>query len=111
MNGNYKMINCGEENTEEGEAMVVDASLITEFNTQEQRGFSSILLSPGSLVSLSRLVNRGKFKNIKVGGSVGGASAGKHLFELIEKKALGEVVKFRVPRNSSHVRSSVSSLK
>ena len=106
MNNNSKIMNSEDENGE-GEP-TIDASLITEFSVEEQRGFTSILLAPGSLVSLSRLVQKGKFKKIKVGNSVGGAAAGKHLFKSISKKNLGQIVRFRVRRNNSYVSYSMS---
>ena len=96
MNNNSKVIKSEDEN---GHELTIDASLITEFTVEEQRGFASILLVPGQLVSLSRLVLKGKFKKIKVGNSVGGAAAGKYLFDTISKKNLGQVVRFR--RNNS----------
>ena len=100
MNNNSKVINSEDEN---GHALTIDASLITEFTVEEQRGFASILLVLRQLVSLSRLVLKGKFRRIKVGNSVGGAAAGKYLFDTISKKNLGQVVRFRVHRNNSYV--------
>ena len=88
---------------EDEEEMVESTNVRMQFTVEEQKAYSSILLVPGSVVSLSRLVVKGKFKNINIGNATGRATAGKHLFNMLAKKKLGQIIQFHVHKNSSYV--------
>ncbi len=99
MNNNTRLL----VNREEDEDMLDNPVACSQFTADEQKGYASILLCPGSIVSLSRLVVKGKFKRVKVGNSTGAAAAGKHLFNVISKKGLAQIVQFKVRRNNTWV--------
>ncbi|CAB4000292.1 Hypothetical predicted protein [Paramuricea clavata] len=100
MNNNSKLLFNQEDEEDE---VIPSTPIATHFTHDEQRGFASILLVSGPIVSLSRLVIKGKFKKITVGNVTGGVSAGKHLLKIIAGKSLGQIVQFKVRRNNSYV--------
>lgn len=73
-----------------------------EIDENERRGCKVILLSPGPLVSLSRLLSKSKLRGIKVKGE-SGAAAGKLLLRKLSNLGLGRILTFRVRRNNSVV--------
>lgn len=81
MNNNSKLLFNQED--EEDDDVIPSTPITSHFTQDEQRGFASILLVPGPIVSLSRLVIKGKVKKIAVGNVTGGVSAGKHLFKIL----------------------------
>ena len=74
----------------------------TEIYDNERRGCKVILLSPGPLVSLSRLLSKSKLRGIKVKDE-SGAAAGKLLLRKLSNLGLGRILSFRVRRNNSVV--------
>ena len=59
------------------------------------RGYKAILLSPGTVVSLSRILSKSKLRAV----TKTGASAGKLLLESIKNKGIGRVVRFKRRNN------------
>lgn len=70
------------------------------------RGYKAILLTPGTIVSLSRLLSKSKLRGVTV-GKESGASAWKLLLEKLSKLGIGRVVTFRVRRNNTVVSNIV----
>ncbi len=62
------------------------------------RGYKAILLSPGTVVSLSRILSKSKLRAVKINNETG-ASAGKLLLESIKNKGIGRVVRFKRRNN------------
>ena len=80
MNGKSKIFKDGDyEETAEFTPPPTPVRPQTEPN---QRVYKSILLNSGSIVSLSLLISKGKFKRVKLGTETGGA-AGKLMFEVL----------------------------
>ena len=71
----------------------------SEIDDNERRGCKVILLSPGPLVSLSRLLSKSKLRGIKVKNE-SGAAAGKLLLRMLSDLGLGRILSFRVRNNS-----------
>ena len=92
-----------DENTDANMPIEDESMMVTEFSPDVEKGYASILLCSGPIASLSRLVLKGKFKKIKIGGESGAAAVGKHLFKNISEKGLGQLVYFRVRKNSTNV--------
>lgn len=70
----------------------------------EIRGYRAILLSPGRLVSLSRILAKAKLRGVKINNETG-ANAGKLLFRSISQNGIGRVLRFK-RRNNIFVSSS-----
>ena len=59
-------------------------------NGSEIRGYKAILLTPGPIVSLSRLLSKSKLRGITIKRE-SGAAAGKMLIDNLAKRGIGQV--------------------
>lgn len=90
------MNNRNLQNEEEADEDMTDAEPTTDTGTL--RGYKAILLTPGTIVSLSRLLSKSKLRGITIRNE-SGAAAGKILIEKLSKLGIGRVISFRVRRN------------